>query len=109
MRELVRVALTRAGFRILVAREGSEALMVSASEAGRIELMLTDVVMPGLNGRELARRFRATRPDARVLFMSGYAADVIAAEGELLGDADLLVKPFSPDELVERVRTALHG
>ena len=107
--ELVRVALTRAGFRILVAHDGTEALMVSASEPGRIDLLLTDVVMPGLNGRELARRFRATRPDARVLFMSGYAADVIAAEGELLGDADLLVKPFSPDELVERVRTALHG
>jgi len=107
VREFVRTALTRAGYRMLEASDGHEALARAAEHDGDIDLLLTDVVMPGLNGRELARRFRAARPDARVLFMSGYAGDVVAAEGTLQGDADLLVKPFTPDELVARVCAAL--
>ncbi len=107
VRELVRAALSRAGYRVLAARDGDEALTRSAAHDGRIDLLLTDVVMPGLNGREVARRFRLGRPDSRVLFMSGYAADVIADEGALAGDAELLVKPFTPDELEARVRAAL--
>ncbi|MHB1311789.1 MAG: ATP-binding protein [Gemmatimonadaceae bacterium] len=107
VRELVRAALSRAGYRILAARDGEEALTRAAAHEGRIDLLLTDVVMPGLNGPELARQFRRVRPEARVLFMSGYAADHIADEGMLSGDADLLAKPFAPDELVVRVRTAL--
>jgi len=107
VRELVRAALSRAGYRILAARDGEEALTRAAAHEGRIDLLLTDVVMPGLNGPELARQFRRVRPEARVLFMSGYAADHIADEGMLSGDADLLAKPFAPDELVARVRTAL--
>jgi CheY-like chemotaxis protein len=107
VRELVRTALTRAGYRVLAARDGEEALTRAAAHAGRIDLLLTDVVMPGLNGRELALRFRQARPDARVLFMSGFASDVIAADGGLLGDSELLMKPFTPDELLSRVRSAL--
>jgi signal transduction histidine kinase/CheY-like chemotaxis protein len=107
VRELVRAALSRAGYRIIAARDGEEALTRAAAHEGRIDLLLTDVVMPGLNGPELARQFRRVRPETRVLFMSGYAADHIADEGMLSGDADLLAKPFAPDELVARVRTAL--
>ncbi len=107
VRELVRTALTRAGYRVLAARDGEEALTRAAAHAGRIDLLLTDVVMPGLNGRELALRFRQARPEARVLFMSGFASDVIAADGELSGDSELLMKPFTPDELLARVRSAL--
>jgi CheY-like chemotaxis protein len=107
VRELVRVALTRAGFRVLAARDGEEAMVRAAAHSGRIDLLLTDVVMPGLSGPELARRFRQARAESRVLFMSGYAADVIAEEGALAGDADLLSKPFTPDELVARVHDAL--
>jgi signal transduction histidine kinase len=107
VRELVRTALTRAGYRVLAARDGEEALTRAAAHAGRIDLLLTDVVMPGLNGRELALRFRQARPDARVLFMSGFASDVIAADGGLLGDSELLMKPFTPDELLSSVRSAL--
>jgi CheY-like chemotaxis protein/anti-sigma regulatory factor (Ser/Thr protein kinase) len=107
VRELVRSALARAGYRVLAARDGEEAMVRAAAHDGRIDLLLTDVVMPNVNGRELARRFRAARPDARVLFMSGYAADVIADEGALNGDAELLVKPFTPEELEARVRAAL--
>lgn len=107
VRELVRVALARAGYRVLVARDGDEALTRAAAHDGRIDLLLTDVVMPGLNGREVAQRVRQVRPDSRVLFMSGYAAEVIAEGGALSGDAPLLVKPFTPDELHERVREAM--
>ncbi len=107
VRELVRVTLTRAGFRVLAARDGDEALTRAAAHDARIDLLLSDVVMPGLSGPELARRLKQARPSARVLFMSGYAADVVADEGALLGDADLLAKPFTPDELVRRVREAL--
>ncbi len=109
VRELVRTALSRAGFRILAARDGAHALTRAAAYEGRIDLLLTDVMMPGLNGPILAREFRRTRPGARVLFMSGYAADHIAEAGTDAGDADLLAKPFSPDELVARVRAALEG
>ncbi len=107
VREFVRTALSRAGFLVLTAPGGNEALVEAAAHGGDIALLLTDVVMPGLSGRELAGRFCASRPAARVLFMSGYAADVIAAEGALPGDADLLVKPFTPDELVARVNASL--
>ncbi|MFA6166643.1 MAG: ATP-binding protein [Gemmatimonadaceae bacterium] len=107
VRELVRAALTRAGYRVLAARDGEEALTRAAAHAGRIDLLLTDVVMPGLNGRELALRFREARPEARVLFMSGFASDVIAEDGGLSGDSELLMKPFTPDELLSRVRSAL--
>ncbi len=107
VREFVSTALTRAGYRVLTAHDGHDALTRAAAHAGGIDLLLTDVVMPGLSGPELARRFRMARPGARVLFMSGYAADVIAAEGALPGAADLLVKPFTPDELVARLGASL--
>ena len=107
VREFVHTALIRAGYRVLTAQDGDDALARAAAHEGGIDLLLTDVVMPGLSGPELARRFRVARPDARVLFMSGYAADVIAAEGTLPGDADLLVKPFTPDELVARLGATL--
>jgi DNA-binding response OmpR family regulator len=107
VRELVRTALTRAGYRVLAARDGEEALTRAAAHAGRIDLLLTDVVMPGLNGRDLALRFRQVRPTARVLFMSGFASDVIAEDGGLWGDSDLLAKPFTPNELLARVQAAL--
>ena len=109
VRELVRTALTRAGYRVLAARDGEEALTRAAAHAGRIDLLLTDLVMPGVNGRELALRFRQARPDARVLFMSGFAADVVAEGGSLSGDSDMLMKPFTPDELLTRVQAALSG
>jgi signal transduction histidine kinase len=105
VRELVRVALTRAGFRVLAARDGDEALRRAAAHDGRIDLLLSDVVMPGLSGPEVAHRLIEVRPDTRVLFMSGYASDVMADEGDPGGD--LLSKPFTPDELVVRVRAAL--
>jgi DNA-binding response OmpR family regulator len=104
---LVTRILEKKGYLVLSAATPTDALRMAVEHTERIDLLLTDVVMQGLNGREVAERFRAARPEARVLFMSGYASDVVAQDGVLDGDADLLVKPFSPHELEARVRAAL--
>lgn len=75
---------------------------------GPVHLLLTDVIMPGMNGRDLAEQVLATHPQMRVLFMSGYTADVAPLEGALKGIGTLLAKPFTPDELGHRVREALN-
>ncbi len=72
-----------------------------------MHLLLTDVIMPEMNGRELAERILALQPDMRVLFMSGYTADVAPLEGNLKGSGALLAKPFTPGELGHRVRWVL--
>ena len=74
---------------------------------GRIHLLLTDVVLPGMNGKELSERLQALRPDLKVLFTSGYTADVIAHRGVLDHGVSFLHKPFSPDELAAKVREVL--
>ena len=75
--------------------------------AARVDLLLTDVVMPGINGRELAMHLRAGDPALRVLFMSGYSSDVIAEHGLLPAEVSLITKPFSPNALAARVREVL--
>jgi PAS domain S-box-containing protein len=107
VRTLVREVLDRAGYQVLEAEDGMDALAVSRAHAGAVDLLVTDVVMPNLGGRELAVRLREERPGLRVLFMSGYASDVREL-GELAGSTgDLLRKPFSLKELVKRVEAAL--
>ena|GEM_PF-3169314 len=107
LRMLVQEVLGRAGYRVLAAEDGEEALAVSRGHGGTVDLLVTDIVMPNLGGRELAARLLAERPGVRVLFMSGYPNDT-RAFGELPGSTgDLLRKPFSLRELVERVRAAL--
>ncbi len=73
----------------------------------RVDLLLTDVVMPGMNGRELATQLRGLDPALRVLFMSGYSSDVVAEKGLLTSDVSLITKPFSPTALAARVREVL--
>ncbi len=94
---------------MLAAANGLEALARAGSHAGPVQLLLTDVVMPGMNGRELAERLAAVRPGLRVLFVSGYASDVIAKRGVLEEQVNLLEKPFSRASLLRRVRRALDG
>jgi PAS domain S-box-containing protein len=106
VRELACEALRSAGFRVLPARDGPEALRVTAGQDGKIDLVLTDVVMPGMSGRELAERLRRVMPQAAVLFMSGYAAATFDAEGVPNG-ARLLRKPFTPEQLAATVREVL--
>jgi CheY-like chemotaxis protein len=109
LRSLICEVLGEAGHTVLAAANGLEALARAESHAGPVQLLLTDVVMPGMNGRELAERLTALRPGLRVLFVSGYASDVIAKRGVLEERVNLLEKPFSRASLLRRVRRALDG
>ena len=95
------------GYQVLEAREGREALDIAAGHAGRIDMLLTDVVMPGIGGSELQRRLAATRPGLRVLYISGVMDDVIAQHGLADPGAVFLQKPFSPWSLASRLRQVL--
>jgi CheY-like chemotaxis protein len=105
VREFAVESLQRHGYQVISAPSGEAALQVAAAHDGTIHLLLTDVVMPGMKGPELARRLRAVRPALRVLLMSGYAADVVTADD--LKDAAMVPKPFSPASLTRAVRDAL--
>mgnify|MGYP002629363512 CR=1 FL=1 len=105
VRDLAVAILKRQGYQVLVAGSGEEALGVAAAFDGPIDLLLTDVVMPGLKGPDLARRLTAMRPATRVLLMSGYAAGVMTTAD--LDGMPLLAKPFSPGGLAKAVRAAL--
>jgi DNA-binding response OmpR family regulator len=91
-----------------VAQHAEEALALAYHEP-HIDLLVSDVIMPGLSGLELGRRLLARRPTLRVLFVSGYATQAIEAERGLPEGAELLAKPFHPDELLARVRRLLAG
>jgi hypothetical protein len=107
VRDVVRETLSRYGYTVLVARTGAEALRIAATHAGSIHLLLTDVVMPELNGRELADRLVAVRPDLRVLFMSGYTDDEVLRRGIVDRRSLYIRKPFTSDALVRRVQLSL--
>ncbi len=107
VRELVRSALEELGYRVLEATNGEEALRIAESYPGRIDLLVTDVIMPRTNGRQLRERLRESRPNIPVLFISGYTEDIIAGDGMLDHDLDVLMKPFSLAQLAARVRDAL--
>jgi signal transduction histidine kinase/ActR/RegA family two-component response regulator len=105
VRELAVETLERRGYRVLAAASGEEALKLASGYDGPVHLLLSDVVMPGMKGPELADRLRATRPGIKVLFMSGYAADVVTPAD--LKEAVLLSKPFAPATLITAVRRIL--
>ena len=107
LRQLTRQYLETQGYRILEAADGAAALQIVHSHKGVIHLLLTDVVMPGMNGRELAVRIVAQRPDIRVLYMSGYTENVIGENGRLDAGVNLLQKPFTLPALKQRVREVL--
>jgi PAS domain S-box-containing protein len=104
LRHLARQYLEKQGYRILEAEDGAAALQIAAGHKDKIDLLLTDVVMPGMNGRELATQITAQRPDVRVLYMSGYTENAIGHDGLLDAGITLLQKPFSLPTLKERVR-----
>ena len=105
VRQLAVESLERRGYRVLSAPSGEEALKLAAAHDGIIHLLISDVVMPGIKGPELADRLRQLRPGIRVLLMSGYAADIVTADD--LKEATLLSKPFSPAALDKAVRSVL--
>ncbi|MEW6321372.1 MAG: ATP-binding protein [Acidobacteriota bacterium] len=106
VRELVHDVLVRTGFRVLEAHDGTSALEQLEAHRGSIRLVLTDVVMPGISGYELARRVKAERPELAVLFMTGYA-EPGPFDLDTLAAGPVLQKPFSPRMLAEAVRAAL--
>ncbi|MGO8835924.1 MAG: ATP-binding protein [Limisphaerales bacterium] len=107
VRLLVARSLNAYGYRVLVTPNAEEGLACAQAHAGRIHLLLTDVVMPGMDGKELAARVAKLQPEIRVLYMSGYPESVIAHKGILDPGIDYIQKPFSPDALAARVRDML--
>ena len=95
------------GYAVLAALNGSEALAVASQHRGPIHLLLTDLILPGMRGRDLAARLKVTRPDMVVLFMSGYTDSEIQRHSALEHGVALLRKPFTLDELARAVREAL--
>ncbi len=107
LRRLARQYLETQGYKILEAEDGAAALQIVDGHKGQIDLVLTDVVMPGMNGRELAVAITAERPEIRVLYMSGYTENAIGHNGTLDAGINLLQKPFSLPALKEKVREVL--
>jgi two-component system cell cycle sensor histidine kinase/response regulator CckA len=107
VRELVSEYLSARGYQVLDAADGQQALEIAAAYAGKIHLLITDVVMPRLSGRELAARLTAARPDLKVLYISGYTDDSVFRHGVLQGGMDFLQKPFNLKALAAKVREVL--
>jgi len=109
VRDVTRAQLESLGYRVLSCANAAEALMVAAGHTQPLHLLLTDVVMPGMNGRELAARLALSRSDLRVLFTSGYGEDVISRHGVLEPGVLLLQKPYALPKLASLVRDALEA
>ncbi|WP_462325082.1 PAS domain-containing hybrid sensor histidine kinase/response regulator [Desulfoplanes sp.] len=107
VRELAMTILTREGYNVLTARDGGQAKEVFGHHQGRVALLLTDVIMPGMNGKELYEDLATAQPGLDVVFMSGYTDDVIAQQGVLAEGIHFLQKPFSINALKETVHGAL--
>jgi two-component system, cell cycle sensor histidine kinase and response regulator CckA len=107
VRSVVREILQPTGYLVLEAGSGEEALRICAGQEGPIHLLLTDVVMPGMSGPELARRLACMRPEMRVLYMSGYSDDALIRHGVVEESKAFLQKPFTPAALAHKVREVL--
>jgi CheY-like chemotaxis protein len=107
VRRLARRVLENVGYRVLEAASGFEALTLVERLDQPLDLVVTDVIMPGMSGQELSARLRATHPTLRILYVSGYTDDTILQHGNLLPNTAFLQKPFSPASLTERVREVI--
>lgn len=105
--ELGKALLEGLGYRVLAARSGAEAIRLVVGYDGQIHLVMTDVVMPEMNGREVVERVAALRPGVKALYMSGYTANAVVHRGVLEEGVAFLSKPFTLDELARKVREAL--
>jgi CheY-like chemotaxis protein len=107
VRELISAVLTPLGYRVLATGSGDEALRASDSFDGPVDLLLTDVVMPGMSGKHLAEVMRIRRPGVKVLFMSGYTQDALSTQGMLEPGVALIHKPLRPGTLARYLRQVL--
>ncbi len=109
LRRYVRMVLEKAGYRVLHAANGPDALALAEQFRGRIHLLVTDLILPHMDGRELAKTLKTARPEMKVLFTSGYAEDIVAGHGTFAGDSAFLPKPFTPAELRTKVALSLQA
>jgi two-component system cell cycle sensor histidine kinase/response regulator CckA len=109
VRMLTRIVLEESGYTVLEAADGAEALKAAGAHAGPIHLLISDVVMPGAGGPEVAARLLARRPGLKVLFLSGYTDDAVVRHGILQDKVNFLQKPFSVAALARKVREVLDG
>ncbi|BBH67796.1 hypothetical protein ACTI_44810 [Actinoplanes sp. OR16] len=108
LRQVTARILTRAGYHVLAATGGTEAIHLAQTHPGPIDLLLTDVIMPRMMGNEVAAQVKKRRPGIPVLYMSGYAEPVLTENGTLPDGVTLVEKPFTSHELLDRVRAVLH-
>lgn len=109
VRRMTTDILEQIGYTTLVATTPQEAIAICAKKETQIDLLLTDVIMPEMNGRELSRQIESMRPGIRVLFMSGYAADILPTEEATNADAHFIQKPFTMQTLLNKIEEQLHG
>ncbi len=109
LRRLATRLLETAGYTVLSAADGEQALITCERHAGKIDLLLTDVVMPRMSGKRLAERLATTRPTLKILYMSGYTDDAIVQHGVLDADTHFIAKPFSEADLTRKIRAVLDG
>ncbi|HMD85380.1 MAG TPA: response regulator, partial [Terriglobia bacterium] len=109
VRVLVRRVLESNGYRVLEARHGAEALVICDEHKDPIHLLVTDVIMPEMSGKQLAERVSAQRPEVKILYISGYTDNAIVHHGLLEAGTNFLQKPFTPSAVVRMVRTVLDG
>lgn len=109
VRDMVERVLRRAGYSVLTARSGADALAIVDDHEGAVDLLLTDVVMPRMSGPEVAQKLREDRPELPVLYMSGYADDALGSHGIEASGVAFLRKPFKPDELAHKIREVLQS
>ncbi len=107
LRTLIRQVLQQNGYTVLDAANATDALRQSAEFPGTIHLLATDMVMPGIGGRQLAEQLQPTRPDMRVLYLSGYTSDHATRSGDVDIRTHFLQKPFTPGVLAKKVREVL--
>ena len=107
VRQLVRDTLEAKGYRVLDAESGEAGLAAAESHEGVINLVITDVVMPGISGRELVRQLAQSRPATKVLYLSGYTEDAILSDGSIEKGTAFLQKPFKANALAKKVRAVL--
>ena len=109
LREMIRRILARNGYQVTMLARGQDAVDLASAPAARVDALITDVVMPGMQGREVVERVRAVQPGVRVLYMSGYPKGLLGAQGILGSEVSLIEKPFSETTLLAALRTILRA
>lgn len=107
LRDLAELMLQKAGYSVVLASSGDEALKWLERHAGQVDLLLTDVVMPGLSGRELVEQMEKVYPEIKVIYTSGYTDDMVVRQGVDANTANFLAKPYTYESLTTAVRAAL--